>query len=69
MDEVPVTGFGLKVPEVPVGRPDTLRATDPVNPDNRVMVTVYVVLTPRVTVRSEGEADNEKSPAGALFTV
>ena len=40
VDEMPVTGLGLKVPDVPEGRPDTLRATDPANPDNRVMVTV-----------------------------
>ena len=40
VDEVPVTGLGLKEPEAPEGKPETLRAIDPLNPDTRVIDTV-----------------------------
>ena len=40
VDELPVAGFGLKLPVAPAGRPLTLRLTPAVNPPVRVMVTV-----------------------------
>lgn len=69
LDEVPVAGLGLKVPETPEGWLETLKITGSVNPDDRVMDTVYVVPDPAVTDRLRGVADSEKSPAAALFTV
>lgn len=69
LDEVPVVELGLKVPEAPAGRPETPKVTGPVNPDDRVMDTEYVVPDPGFTDRLAGEAESEKSPAVALFTV
>ena len=67
--EVPVVVTGLKVPDIPSASLEILKVTASVNPDDRVMDTVYVVPDPAVTVLLDGEAEREKSPAGAAFTV
>ncbi|HEY5028122.1 MAG TPA: hypothetical protein VIK39_06905 [Candidatus Angelobacter sp.] len=65
VEEVPVTGFELKVPLAPVGRPIALKKTAPVNPPVRVTVTVYVVLAPAVTVLEPGDIETVKLPLAA----
>ena len=42
----PFTEAGLKVPFAPLGRPETVRATDELNPPWAVSVAVYVVGDP-----------------------
>ena len=44
------TGFGLKLALERGGSPDTLSETEPVRPPEGVIVTVYVALSPRLTV-------------------
>jgi hypothetical protein len=41
-----VAGLGFNVAETPVGRPDALKATLPLNPPVGVMVIVHVVVPP-----------------------
>ena len=65
VDAVPVAGFGLKLAVAPVGSPLALRLTLPVKPPVRVMLIVYVVLAPAEMDREVGEAESEKSAAGA----
>ena len=40
VDELPVVGFGLKLPVAPAGRPLTDRLIESLSPPVRVMVTV-----------------------------
>ncbi len=47
---VAVAATGLKVAVTPAGRPLAERLTVPVNPPERVMVTVLVPVLPRLTV-------------------
>lgn len=70
VEDVPVTGFGLlNVPVAPDGNPLTDRSTLVEKPPLFAIVTVYVVLPPRVTVRDAGDADSVKfGVAGALTT-
>jgi hypothetical protein len=51
----PVAGFVLKVPVAPGGRPLTLRSTGPVKPPVGVIVRLYVVEQPCVTIWLDGE--------------
>jgi hypothetical protein len=48
VDDDPV-GFGLNVAVDPLGKPLTLRFTDPVNPLMGVTLTVYDVVLPCTT--------------------
>src|SRR5262245_62860622 len=50
VDEVPDAGLGEKLAAAPAGRPVKLRVTAPAKPPVWVIVTVYVVLVPAVTV-------------------
>ena len=61
--DVLVVGFGLKAAVAPAGRPDALRATEPLKPPLGVTVTVYVVLEPWTTVWLDGLTPNAKSGA------
>ena len=64
----PVTEVGLKLAVTRVPNPLTLRFTAPANPPDPVIVTVYVVDVPRVTVREAGDAEIVKLGFGAGFT-
>ena len=65
-DPDPVTEVGLKLAVAPLGKPLTLKLTTPVNPPDAVMVVVYEVPPPCVTVCDAGDAVMEKSgPAAA----
>ena len=66
VDEV-VAGFGVKLLVAPAGNPLTVNVTWPVNPLIGVIVTVYVVETPGVTGRLDGDAPTVKS-GGAVTT-
>lgn len=67
-----VTDAGANVAVTPEGRPVTLKATVPVNPDPGVTVAENVVLPPGATVRDAGVEESVKSAtvtvrvAGAL---
>ena len=61
VDVVPVVEAALNVAVTPVGIPLALRATLPVNPPLRVIVTVLVPLAPRLMLRVDGEAESAKS--------
>jgi len=63
-----VVGFGLNEAVERLGRPVTLRLTEPLNPFTLFTVIAYVVLVPRVTVRDVGDAESVKSGAGACTT-
>ena len=63
------TEVGEKEPVVPDRRPETLSDTEEVNPPDRLMVTLYVLEEPRVTLPLDGETDNEKSGAALTTTV
>ena len=67
-EPLPVMEVGVKVAVAPVGRPAIVRATLPAKPFDAVVDTVYVVFPPMVTVCELGEAEIEKSGAGALTT-
>src|SRR2546429_7862517 len=63
---------GLKPVVVSIDAPLTLSEIFPVNPPAGVAVTVYVVASPGLIVRDDGETDREKSAAGvasAIFTM
>ena len=51
----------LKEAVTPVGSPEALKATVPLNPFFGVTVIVLVPLAPRATVKEVGEADRLKS--------
>jgi hypothetical protein len=55
---------GLKEEVAPVGRPEALKLTDPLNPFKAPTLTVYEVLPPWMTLCAEGVADSVKSGAG-----
>ena len=62
-----VAGFGLNDGVTPVGRPDAVRFTLPVNPFVGVTVIVLVPLAPCVTVADE--AERLKSRVATAFTM
>jgi len=66
---LPVAGVGLKLPVTPLGSPLAVKATLPVKPPVRVIVTVLVPLAPWLTVRLVGLAESEKSDGVTGFTV
>src|SRR5499427_10877194 len=51
---VPVAEAGLKLAVTPLGNPLALKATLPVKPPARVIVSVLVPLPPRLIVKLEG---------------
>jgi hypothetical protein len=53
--DVPVAGFGAKLPAAPVGSPVTLSVTSPLKPPVGLIVTPYVVDPPTVIVRLAGD--------------
>ena len=57
---VPVAGFGLKPAVTPLGNPDALSVTLPLNPPEGVIVIVDVPVLPCVTDTLLGEADSVK---------
>lgn len=64
----PVTEAGLKLALAPAGNPLTLKLTLPANPPDPVIVVVYEVFVPAVTVAEAGDAEMEKSPTTGAFT-
>jgi hypothetical protein len=56
-----VTALGVKDPLAPVGRPDTVRATDCAAPDTVAVEIVVVALAPCATDPDVGLALREKS--------
>jgi hypothetical protein len=66
--DVDVVGFGLNDAVVRLGRPLTLRLTEPLKPFSGLTVIAYVVVAPRATVREVGEAESVKSGAAACTT-
>ena len=66
----PVSVAGLKVAVALAGNPAMARSTGSANPLSAVVVTVYVVPPPCVTVREPGAAAIEKSgDGGAVGTI
>jgi hypothetical protein len=71
----PVVDAGLKVILTPLGSTTVgidskaSKATAPVKPPARDMVTVAVALAPGLIVRVDGLTDNEKSACGAAFAL
>ena len=57
---VPVVGFVPNAAVTPLGRPEALRVTLPVNPPTSLTVMVLVPLPPCVIVRLLGESDKVK---------
>jgi hypothetical protein len=57
---VPVAGFGLNPAVTPLGSPDAVNVTLPLNPPEGVIVIVEVPVLPWVTATLLGEADNVK---------
>ncbi len=66
---VDVVGFVPNEAVTPLGRADVDSVTDPVKPPEGVTETVLLPLVPCLTVRLEGEADNEKLGVAAALTV
>jgi hypothetical protein len=66
---VPVAEAGLNVAVAPLGRPLAVKATLPVKPPVRAMVTVLAPLAPWVKVRLDGLADSVKLGVAVGFTV
>ncbi len=66
--DVPVAGLGLKVPVAPLGNPEMVSATLPVNPFFAAIVMVYVVFAPRATLLLLGWALMLKSGEAAAVT-
>src|SRR6266404_3247515 len=64
----PATEVGLKVAVTRAGNPLTLRLTVPVNPLTAPIVTVYLPVAPRATVRLAGETEIVKSGLGPCTT-
>ena len=60
------TGFGLKVALELLGRPVTLRLTDPVKPLLDVIEIEYLAAFPRTTVTLAGEAVRAKSGVAVM---
>ena len=69
VDDVSVAGFGANEPAAPAGSPLTDKFTLSAKPPLLVIVTVYVVVDPRLIVCDAGDADSVKTAvAGALTT-
>ena len=66
---VDVVGLVPKAAVTPLGRPDADRVTLPVKPPEGVSVIVLEPLVPCLTVKLEGEADNEKFGVATPVTV
>jgi hypothetical protein len=66
---VDVVGFVPNEAVTPLGRAEVDSDTDPVKPPEGVTVTVLLPLVPCLTVKLEGEADNEKSGVATALTV
>lgn len=66
---VEVVGFGLNPAVTPLGRPEALRVTLPLNPSTGTTVMVLVPLPPCVTVMLLGDAVRLKSGVATGFTV
>ena len=64
----PVTEVGLKLALAPAGNPLALSPTTPANPPEPVIVAVYEVPPPAVTVCEGGVAAMVKSPTTGAFT-
>jgi len=64
----PATEVGLKEVVTLAPAPLTLRLTVPVNPLTGLIVTVYLPLAPRATLRLVGETEIAKSGVGACTT-
>jgi hypothetical protein len=60
---------GLNEEVTPLGRPDTLNDTVPVNPGRSVTAMVSVPLVPWVTVRVVGDAARVKPVAGIVMVM
>lgn len=65
----PVSVAGLKLAVAPAGRPLAPKVTLLLNPPIDVMVAVYEMLLPCVTVCEDGEAAMVKSGVSAALTV
>jgi len=61
---LPVAGFGVNKAVTPVGRPDALRVTLPVNPFCGTTVMVSVTDAPWATVTEVGDAVRAKLGGG-----
>ena len=59
----------LNAAVTPVGRPDAINATVPVNPAVGVMVMVLVPLDPSAMDKLAGDADRLKSGAATALTL
>jgi hypothetical protein len=70
VEDVPVVvvGLGLNDAVAPLGSPLAANDTAPANPPVRVIVTVYVVVAPRVIVWLAGDALSVKFDADAAVT-
>ena len=64
-----VEDVGLNEEVTPLGRPDTLNDTVPVNPGRSVTVMVSVPLLPWVTERVVGDAARVKPVAGMVMVM
>jgi hypothetical protein len=67
-DPDPATYVGEKVAVAPAGRPVRLRLTVSLNPPMPVMVTLYEVLFPALTLFEPGETPIEKSALAGACT-
>lgn len=64
---VPIAGFGLNDAETPLGRPDAVKLTFPLNPFWPVIVIAVVLEEPCVMLKLDGDAPMVKY--GPAFTV
>ena len=69
VDDVPVAGLGANEPAAPAGSPLADKLTSPAKPPLLVIVTVYVVLVPRLIVCDAGDADSVKSGVAGALTI
>jgi hypothetical protein len=66
---LPTMVEGLKLAVAPVGRPETVKATSPLNPFSAVLLTEYVVLPPTTTACVAGVAVKAKPGTGITVSV
>jgi hypothetical protein len=59
---LPVVGFGEKDAVTPLGRPDAVRMTLPVNPFTELTLTLFVPEVPCPRLRLPAESVNEGAP-------
>ena len=64
VEELPVVPLGLKLALAPLGNPEALNVTAPLNPCVRSMNTVKEALLPCTALMDVGLAQIEKSPGG-----